>query len=678
MTGDINAAVLEAALQWASIGASPLPIKADKTRKPNLASWKPLQEESATEDKIRSWYNGKPLGVGVVFGVGGYECLDIENADIAATYSQLAKESGLRKLWRRVQNGYTESAPSGGYHVIWRCSDPDAVEGNTKLASDESGTTLIETRGVGGYAVVAPSPAACGKTEIPYALVAGNPGSVAEITPEERAELLGLARALDQRPPKPVPERRPKSGDGDRPGDTFNEHATWRAILEPLDWVELYKADGLTYWRRPGKDFGGPSATSGVRGEGGDDLLWVFSTNAEPLEANKSYTKFGAYTLLHHEGDWAEATKQLAQDLKDEAAKSNPYSLLGQILTRSELAALPKPEPLIDGWLDLRTTVVVVGDTGSNKTFTTLGWACSVATGEPWLGHAVCTKPLPVIYVVGEGASGLDARLAAWEAENTEVPDARLTIVKQPASIDNEEFWAQLQTLASVKQARLVIFDTFSSLAPEADETKDAAKVVRRMGELASRIDGTTVLVHHTGWGEKERARGGSQLEANPDSVIVLKKEDADPSVVSIRRKKVKDGPSGDTIWVVRVEVGESCVLEAVLEPTREEGPKQGKNLSNAALRDAILQWIATNPPTTQKQIRTIACGLFGVGTTRVDSAFEVLKQEKSIVSAKAKVTEQRGDKEVPVTRDVWSIASGKADYLKISDEPAPGTGPEA
>lgn len=264
------------------------------------------------------------------------------------------------------------------------------------------------------------------------------------------------------------------------------------------------------------------------------------------------------------------------------------FTSLGRILDRAELPALPKPVPMIEGWVDSRTAVVMIGATGTNKTFTLLGWACSVATGEPWLGHEVAIDPSPVIYVVGEGASGFDSRIAAWEADHeVEVPRERLLLLLQPESLKDETFWDELGELARAVGSRLVILDTFSSLAPDADETSDAAMVVRRMSQLSGDIDGAVILAHHTGWGPQNRARGGSQLEANPDGTVVLQKLDAeDPeSVVSIWRKKDKDGPSGKTIHVVRVLVGRSCVLEVVEPP-----PDRSRGSSGAAdLKDRVL-----------------------------------------------------------------------------------------
>jgi len=334
------------------------------------------------------------------------------------------------------------------------------------------------------------------------------------------------------------------------------------------------------------------------------------------------------------------------------------YDNLGHILDRAGLAALPKPEPLIEGVLDLRTTVVMPGDTGTNKTFALIGWACSIATGRPWLGHAVCLPPTPVILVVGEGAYGLDGRIAAGEeANDVAVPLDRFFTLVQPASINPKGFWTgfwpELESFAESKGARFVALDTFSSLAPDADETTDAAMLVRRMSALAGSLDGTVVLAHHVGWGEKDRSRGGSQLESDPDAVIVLRKADPDDpdTAVSLTRKKVKDGPSGATLWVRRTPVGASCVLEEIDPPPgKVGGQRRGAALGHRHLVDLVARWVAEHEPTTKQQIYEAVAAENGVGDKRVRAAFAELERERLIKSKRASVRDDQGVK----TRDVW------------------------
>jgi Domain of unknown function (DUF927) len=93
-----------------------------------------------------------------------------------------------------------------------------------------------------------------------------------------------------------------------RPGDDFTSRTTWTELLSPHGWTDLYTRDGTTYWRRPGKKFG-ISATTNHRGA---DLLYVFTSSTE-FEADKSYSRFGAYTVLNHGGDFQAAARELAK-----------------------------------------------------------------------------------------------------------------------------------------------------------------------------------------------------------------------------------------------------------------------------------------------------------------------------------------------------------------------------
>lgn len=127
-------------------------------------------------------------------------------------------------------------------------------------------------------------------------------------------DMIAIAVGLDRRPaPSPEPSARSEreaSGDSDRPGDDFNARATWRDVLEPWGWTWVYERGGLAYWRRPGKDAPGISASAGPRSDCGKDLLHVFSTST-PFDIERSYDKFGAYVVLNHDGDHGAAAKAL-------------------------------------------------------------------------------------------------------------------------------------------------------------------------------------------------------------------------------------------------------------------------------------------------------------------------------------------------------------------------------
>jgi hypothetical protein len=235
----------------------------------------------------------------------------------------------------------------------------------------------------------------------------------------------------------------------------------------------------------------------------------------------------------------------------------------GQLLKRSQLAGLPRVQPLVEGVLSYPAAVVLVGGYASGKTTLAHGLAGCVATGAEWLGRPTVRRR--VLVVVGEGAYGLEERISAFEYAwrgGKPIDDQDLVFLVKPSTLAKVHAWTEITAYAVAGGFGLVILDTFSSLAPEADETKDAPLIMRWLSDLASAIDGTAVLVHHPGWSDATRVRGGYAFEANADEVLVLAGV-ADSELVSLTRKKVKDGPAGAVLWLRRRPMLRSVVMEA-------------------------------------------------------------------------------------------------------------------
>ena len=90
--------------------------------------------------------------------------------------------------------------------------------------------------------------------------------------------------------------------------------ATGAALLEPHGWRVARACGEVTYWKRPGKDGPGWSATTGrCRNEQSGELLYVFSGNASPFEPAHAYSKFATCALLNHAADFKAAAKALAE-----------------------------------------------------------------------------------------------------------------------------------------------------------------------------------------------------------------------------------------------------------------------------------------------------------------------------------------------------------------------------
>jgi hypothetical protein len=295
-----------------------VPTHKDGSKRP-FGFWKNYQDADNRQDFdhiARLIQHNDTGAIGVITGKasGNVEMIELEGRAVTPeTMDRLtdaAKAAGLSELWAKLQTGCVEQSPSGGIHFFVRISD-QPVEGNKPLAErpNPDDPTLVErlaeTRGEGGFVVVAPSQPRTGH-EVGYKFVKDingecTPDRTPMMTKAEVEELHRIFATLDER--VHTIEQTPIQIDGTRPGDDFANKTDWAEILEPHGWVNVYSIRGNTYWRRPGKSEGVSASTK-------DGWFYVFTTSTV-FEANRSYGKFFTYAKLNHNGDLTAAAKEL-------------------------------------------------------------------------------------------------------------------------------------------------------------------------------------------------------------------------------------------------------------------------------------------------------------------------------------------------------------------------------
>lgn len=334
---------------WQAAGVSVIPILDNQTKRPAVR-WSPYQAVVPSLDDVTEWWgNGKPYGLALICGAvsGNLEMTEIEGRAMVSEKLQdlinRMDELGVGHIWDLLYGpeGFTETSPSGGLHFLYRISDHE-VPGNTKIASRPATEeelcdkpldkikVLAETRGHGGYVITAPTPGICHPSGEPWILREGQYGSLPTITWQERClfhealhltlneqpKSVGSAVALNQAdslPTKPPGTMTTVLGsDTVTPGNDFEARTDWADILEPHGWsLESRHENGELHWTRPGKNRrDGASATTGRASD--RDRLYVFSTSTQ-FASETAYTKFGAYTLLNHAGDFSAAARELAR-----------------------------------------------------------------------------------------------------------------------------------------------------------------------------------------------------------------------------------------------------------------------------------------------------------------------------------------------------------------------------
>ncbi|MFD7709513.1 bifunctional DNA primase/polymerase [Streptomyces sp. NPDC059786] len=351
-------------------GLCVLPVKADGSKAPDVSRWGQYKVNRSTPEEHDRWFgDGQRTGIGVVTGAvsGNIELIEFEGLAIEEgvldEVAELAHNSGLGDLWEAVTTGWADRSPSGGVHFKVIVKDRPVAR-NTKLArrlaredeytpeerqriAEKPGTkivrVLIETRGEGGFVVIAPSHGSTHPSGDPYIRLSGGPASMPVIEPEDLDALHVLCQAQDAMPVEEKVKTEPRSrrelpAGFVRPGDDFENQTDWPTIIGS-EFTPVFTRGSTTYWRRDGKSRG-ISATTGHAAD--KDRLYVFSTSTV-FEAETPYSKFAAHTLLTQGSLSSDAFKQAGAELRSQGYGSEP--------PRQRLRSVPQQQagPFTDG-----------------------------------------------------------------------------------------------------------------------------------------------------------------------------------------------------------------------------------------------------------------------------------------------------------------------------------------
>jgi len=229
----------------------------------------------------------------------------------------------------------------------------------------------------------------------------------------------------------------------------------------------------------------------------------------------------------------------------------------------AELCKQPKPIPyLIKGYIRQRGLGMIYGESGCGKSFCVLDMAVAIACQDidNWNGKPV--KHAPVIYFAGEGADGLNSRLACLCNERGINPEhVQLTIIDENFKLDcgREDTEHSIDnTIAEINATydnpALVVFDTLNVfMKGDENSNTDAGNFCSLCRKIIQDCRCSVLIVQHTGLSTdaKNRARGASAFKAAMDFVIQLSKKG---SIIELDTPKIKDGKEQPTLIFTLVE----------------------------------------------------------------------------------------------------------------------------
>jgi len=239
-------------------------------------------QEKITHQEIDNfgWYN---IGISCGFISGGVEALDfdLKNSNEPDEVMKSFKSNVSTELLEKL---VAERTPSGGYHFVYKC---DTIEGSRKLAMNETGEAIIETRGIGGYIKCFPSEG--------YEMLQGNFDNIPVITSSERLELLIACKMLSRdilakakgviKSDGKYIEKFPEYNSDWNIGLDLLEEGGWTILKEDKEWFYLNRPD---------------SKTQGIDGTYNKEGLFFYawSTSSDPFESEKPYNNHAIYAEL--------------------------------------------------------------------------------------------------------------------------------------------------------------------------------------------------------------------------------------------------------------------------------------------------------------------------------------------------------------------------------------------
>lgn len=243
---------------------------------------------------------------------------------------------------------------------------------------------------------------------------------------------------------------------------------------------------------------------------------------------------------------------------------------------------------LVKGLIESDSIGQLFGPSGGGKSFVALDLSLCIASGQNWNDRPV--KRGVVLYLSGEGRTGMKRRFKAWHKINS-INLSCFQLSQHTVPFDETALSKIMKSgkeieLTTGEDVRLIVVDTLARhLCGDENSTREMGEFISTCEDIRSQFPGSTLLiVHHTGNSEeaKTRSRGSSALKAAMDFEIncdkglltFTKMKDAlqpEPLPFLLRPVPIGFDEEGEEIVSCVVEYGERSQRHVMAELTPNE-----------------------------------------------------------------------------------------------------------
>lgn len=217
------------------------------------------------------------------------------------------------------------------------------------------------------------------------------------------------------------------------------------------------------------------------------------------------------------------------------------------------------PTWLIKPLIPEQGLIEIIGESGSYKSFIVLNMLFCISAGTDF--HGLKTTRGTVVYVAGEGATGIQARLKALELHYS-IEEYDFYILPMPSNLmDREEVERlsnEIKVIAS-NEIAITIFDTLHRNSAGSDEnsSKDFALILGHIDTYIKPVSKVVGWVHHTGLSNdaKGRGRGTSSRYGAMDTVILIEKLEDNKAVMKCTKQKDFDPFSNTVFSLIKIDI---------------------------------------------------------------------------------------------------------------------------
>jgi len=289
---------------------------------------------------------------------------------------------------------------------------------------------------------------------------------------------------------------------------------------------------------------------------------------------------------------------------KGAGRRQEPFA--GAFLTLQQLYAQQDPDNwIIDNLFCRGELLMVVGDSGTGKSYLVLDMLFAIATGESWAGgrFAIPRRQL-CIYSYGEGRRGIRKRTIArhnhYREGGGEEEPALLMLPVIPQLFDStapdgaEAFIRECQRVTAGQEVGVVVIDTLNRASRGGDEnsTPDSTLMLAHAERIQQETGAAVLIVHHVN--KTGSYRGNTTLRGAMDGMLEVRRVADNEHILHC--DKLRDGEIFDDLGFHFISYEQSAVL-AWDGPSRE---RQGDSINSeivAVLEGAGEEWL------TAKQI---------------------------------------------------------------------------